>query len=71
MSTIKILLAVIIATLFSNVVYAYDFEVDGIYYNILSEENKTCGVTRNANDYKGCLLYTSDAADERTTKNTL
>lgn len=61
MSTIKILLAVIIATLFSNVVYAYDFEVDGIYYNILSEENKTCGVTANpatsyeVSGYKGAI----------------
>lgn len=55
MSTIKILLVAVIAALSSNVVYAYDFEVDGIYYNILSEENKTCGVTRNANDYKGAI----------------
>ncbi len=61
MSTIKILLAVIIVALFSNVIYAYDFEVDGIYYNILSEENKTCGVTANpatsydVSGYKGAI----------------
>ena len=25
--------------------YGYDFKVDGIFYNILSHENKTCEVT--------------------------
>ena len=61
MSTIKILLVAVIAALSSNVVYAYDFEVDGIYYNILSEENKTCGVTANpatsyeVSGYKGAI----------------
>lgn len=61
MSTIRILLVAVIAALSSNVVYAYDFEVDGIYYNILSEENKTCGVTANpatsyeVSGYKGAI----------------
>lgn len=30
---------------------AYDFEVDGIYYNILSEKDKTVEVTKNENEY--------------------
>lgn len=30
-------------------VYAYDFEVDGIYYNVISFEQMTAGVTHDAN----------------------
>ena len=33
------------AWLFSTVVWAYDFEADGIYYNILSSDDKTVEVT--------------------------
>lgn len=36
---------------------AYDFEVDGIYYNILSEEEKTCEVTYNDDkEYTGDVI---------------
>ena len=32
-------------------VYAYDFEVDGIYYNILNETDKTIEVTYKDTGY--------------------
>ena len=47
MKTIKCLFTALLL-LCTTVVAAHDFEVDGIYYNILSEEEKTVEVT-----YKG------------------
>lgn len=35
---------------------AYDFEVDGIYYNILSEEEKAVEVTYGDIDYSGTII---------------
>ena len=32
---------------------AYDFVADGIYYNILSEKDKTCEVTQGDEEYSG------------------
>lgn len=43
---------VIAALCMSIPVSAYDFEVDGIYYNILSLEDLTCEVTYDANNKK-------------------
>lgn len=40
----------------SILVNAYDFEVDGIYYNITDAENKTVGVTYGDNKYKGDVV---------------
>lgn len=51
--SIKSLLTTI-CMLFSASVCAYDFEVDGMYYNILDIEEKTCAVT------SGDRLYTGD-----------
>ncbi|MBR3854529.1 MAG: leucine-rich repeat domain-containing protein, partial [Bacteroidaceae bacterium] len=34
---------------------AADFEVDGIYYNILSSEDKTVMVTSGSNEYTGAV----------------
>ena len=34
---------------------AADFEVDGIYYNILSSEDKTVEVTSGGNEYSGAV----------------
>ena len=42
--------------LYAMITTAHDFKVDGIYYNILSEEDKTVGVT-----YRG---YSSSSYDE-------
>ena len=33
--------------------FAYDIEVDGIYYNVLSEDNKTCEVIESSTKYNG------------------
>lgn len=43
--------------------YAYDFEVDGIYYNITSSSKKTVSVTykdSNYNSYSGIVVIPSD-----------
>ncbi|MBO7281494.1 MAG: leucine-rich repeat domain-containing protein, partial [Bacteroidaceae bacterium] len=50
----KPLLAVLLL-LCSIVVNAHDFEVDGIYYNILSEDNKTVEVTSSGIKYSGAV----------------
>ena len=55
MKTIKQLLITIVALLCSATASAYDFEVDGIYYNILSEEEKTVEVTSGENNYTGAV----------------
>ena len=36
---------------FGQSLYAHDFEVDGIYYNYLSQEDKTVSVTYKGDDY--------------------
>ena len=51
MKTIKTLLATIALLLCSGTMNAHDFEVDGIYYNILSENNKTVEVTFKGDTY--------------------
>ena len=38
---------------------AYDFEVGGIYYNILSTEDLTCAVTKGGNKYQGDIVIPS------------
>ena len=35
---------------------AYDFEVDGIYYNVVSLNDLTCGVTNGSRSYKGDIV---------------
>ena len=45
------LLALIVAT-----ASAQDFEVDGIYYNILSEDDRTVEVTNGTDEYKGDIV---------------
>ena len=39
---------------------AQDFEVDGIYYNILSEDERTVEVTENPNDYAGDVVIPAE-----------
>ena len=51
MKIIKTLLATIALLLCSETMNAHDFEVDGIYYNILSENNKTVEVTFKGDTY--------------------
>ena len=51
MRIIKPLLATIAMLVCSATMNAHDFEVDGIFYNILSKENKTVEVTFSGNTY--------------------
>lgn len=46
-------LLTIVCLLGSTSVSAYDFEVDGVYYNIVSLSDLTCRVTRGNVEYKG------------------
>ena len=50
MRRILFYLALTLCITASTYAYAYDFEADGIYYNILSEEERTCEVTHCAED---------------------
>lgn len=52
----KYLVALIIS-LYSTNLFAYDFMVDNIYYNIISQEDKTCEVTYKAST---AYSYTGD-----------
>ena len=56
MKTIKTLLATIALLLCSETMNAHDFEVDGIYYNILSENNKTVEVTFKGDTYSSIAV---------------
>lgn len=59
MRQIKLKLSLLAALLSMNIgIYAYDFEADGIYYNILSETDKTCEVTSGSSSdaYTGTVV---------------
>lgn len=50
---------------FSNLTHAYDFEVDGIYYNILSENDCTAEVTNSGDSnikYEGDIVIPSSVS---------
>ena len=59
MKTIKQLLITVAVLLCSVTANAYDFEVDGIYYNILSASDLTVCVTRGDNKYTGEVIIPS------------
>ena len=64
------LFAVVIAVIISNSVFAYDFEVDGIYYNKRSDS--TVAVTyknSNGNSYSGDVTIPSSVTYDETTYN--
>ena len=53
----NLLFLVVFAWLFSPAAWAYDFEADGIYYNILSSDDKTVAVTISySSDYSGDVV---------------
>ena len=56
MKTIKLLLTTIAVLLCSVMANAYDFEVDGIYYNIISSTDLTVEVTSGDNKYTGEII---------------
>ena len=49
--TLRNWFAIIVALLCCTSALAYDFEIDGIYYNITSESEKTVGVCGEINGY--------------------
>lgn len=53
----------------SNFVWAHDFEVDGIYYNILSETDKTVEVTYGNERYTGYVTIPAAVKYNNTTHN--
>lgn len=56
MKTIKFLLTTIAVLLGSVMANAYDFEVDGIYYNIISSTDLTVEITSGDNKYTGEMI---------------
>ena len=60
MKTIKHLLITIAMLLCSTTANAYDFEVDGIYYNIISATDLTVEVTKGENKYTGKVIIPSN-----------
>ena len=46
---------------------AQDFEVDGIYYNILSQDDRTVEVTENPNDYAGDVVIPGEVTYDGST----
>ena len=52
----KFMFLVAVSLLGSLNASAYDFEVDGIYYNVLSAENLTCEVTNGDRMYQGDVV---------------
>ena len=59
MRKIKQMLMTIAVLLCSATVHAYDFEVDGIYYNIISTTDLTVKVTSGDNNYSGEIIIPS------------
>jgi len=63
MSPIIQKLGMTVAILLSSIsAPAYDFEVDGIYYNIASLDELTCRVTSGDNKYKGDISIPSEVS---------
>ena len=60
MKTIKRMLITVAVLLCSIVANAYDFEVDGIYYNIISATDLTVEVTKGENKYTGKVIIPSN-----------
>lgn len=55
-SIIQKVILITIGALTCYNVSAYDFEVDGIYYNVSSISSRTCGVTYGENQYTGDIV---------------
>ena len=59
MKTIKQILLTIAVLFFSVTANAYDFEIDGIYYYIISATDFTAGVCKGSEDYTGDIVIPS------------
>lgn len=60
-------LALVVGTLCSINVNAYDFEVDGIYYTILSETDLTCAVSGDGIVYRGDVVIPENVTSDNKT----
>lgn len=60
MRHIKILIFTIVGLLYGNSIFAYDFKVDGIRYNIVNNEAKEVEVTNELNSYNEWVGYDGD-----------
>ena len=69
MKTIKQLLTTIAVLLCSVMAHAYDFEVDGIYYNIISSSDLTAEVTKGEHTYSGEITIPSTVTYKSKTLN--
>ena len=67
---LKQVLAVLLL-LCSTVASAHEFEVDGIYYNILSEENKTVEVTFKGSSFSSAIYSGNVVIPESVTHNNI
>ena len=63
----KKLLSLVLMLIAAINIFAYDFESNGIYYKILSKENRTCTVTSQPNTtgkkYTGSIVIPSTVQD--------
>ena len=65
---LQLLLVMIVSILTSSFSsFAYDFEVDGIYYNILSAAYRTCEVTSGDVKYEGDIVIPSSVVYKNNT----
>ena len=58
--SLKKILALAFAIFACHSVLAYDFEADGIYYNIISEDDRTVEVAQNGLSYSGKVVIPSE-----------
>ena len=63
MRQLRITLLLILTALFALPTLAYDFEFDGLYYDILDEDAKTCAVTGYVSEPVGELIIPSAVSD--------
>ena len=56
----RVCVAMVMMVCVVYVAQAHDFEVDGIYYNITSETNKTVEVTYKGESYSTIIEYSGD-----------
>lgn len=67
MKSIKRTFAITLFFIVSQLCHAYDFEVDGAYYSIISIKDLTCKITyKNHTGYASHYGYTSDYSDHFT-----
>ena len=65
---LQILCVALLALVFRNTpLFAEDFEVDGIYYNITSEEDKTVEVTTGSYKYSGVVTIPESVTNDGST----